>query len=278
MSPGRILTVLVLALVWPPVQPGSTTAQDLQDSQVEIAYREPRNPAFRPYYEDLKRRKVLEDLRQFLSPLRLPRPVLVLTAECGTDVVPYQPGKPVTLCYEYLARIVKLAPAVTTPTGISREDAIVGAFVQFVLHEISLAVFDLLHIPVWGRQHDAADNVAAFVMLQFGRDVALRIVSGTVWFFEASNVAWTGSDFARETSPEAQRFYNYLCIAFGSGDPAVLDLVRNTGLLQTPRARRCGLEYERLGYAFSQALLPHIDADRLRKVQSMQWLKPEPGK
>jgi hypothetical protein len=276
MLPRRILELLVLALIWEAVQPTATTGQGLQGSQVEIAYVEPRNPALRPYYEDLKRRKVLEELRQFLSPIRLPRPLLVMTAECGTDVVPYKSGTPVTVCYEYVARIVKLAPAIKTPTGISRDDAILGAFVQFILHHISLAVFDLLHIPVWGRQHDAADNVAAFVMLQFGRHFALRSLRGTVWFFEASTVTWTGSDFARETSPEAQRFYNYLCIAFGSRDPAVLEIVRDT-LLKTRRAARCRREYEKLRYAFTQTILPHIDADRLRTVQSMQWLKPEQG-
>jgi len=274
MSTRRILYVLLMALMWPPALPTPTTAQDLQVSPVDIAYEEPRNPTFRPYYEDLKQRKVLEDLQQFLSPLRLPRRVLVMTAECGTDVVPYQPGHPVTLCYEYLARIVTLAPPVTTPTGVSREDAIVGAFVQFILHQVSLAVFDLLHTPIWGRQHDAADNVAAFIMLQFGPDVALRTLRGAVWFFEASNVTWTGSDFARATSPEAQRFYNYLCIAFGSGDPTILATVRNT-LLKTRRAARCPREYEKLGHAFRQTLWPHLDPDRLRKVQSTQWLKPK---
>jgi hypothetical protein len=145
--------------------------------------------------------------------------------------------------------------------------------VQFVLHEMSLAVFDLLEVPVWGREHDAADKLATFIMLQFGKDLAVRTITGVVWYFEASNRTWTGSDFASETSSEGQRFYNCLCIAYG-GDPDTFgDIVRDT-LLTTRRAARCAHEYQLLDYAFKQTILPHLDPDKLRKVQSTQWAKP----
>src|SRR5262245_33374445 len=57
-------------------------AQDLRVSEVEIAYREPKEPALRPIYERLKKRQVLEDLQQFLSPLKLPRKLIVRLDEC----------------------------------------------------------------------------------------------------------------------------------------------------------------------------------------------------
>jgi hypothetical protein len=267
---GVLASVLSLQLG----QSTPAKAQDLQDSPIDIAYVEPNNARFQPIYDELKRRQVLEELKMFLSPLRLPRKVLVKTAECGTDAVPYEPGKPIIVCYEYVAQIVKLAPALRTPNGVSRENTIIGAFVQFVLHEMSFAVFDLLEVPVWGREQDAADKLAAFIMLQFGKDLAVRTFTGALWFFEASNRTWTGSDFASETSTEAQRFYNYLCIAYG-GDPNTFeDLVRDT-LLKTRRAPRCAVEYRQLDYAFRQSILATLDPDRLRKVQSLQWAMPE---
>lgn len=252
----------------------AAAAANLDESQIEIAYAEPRNAELRPYYEELRRRRVLEELRQFLSPLLLPRKLLVKTDECGVETVRYEPGEAVVVCYEYVARIVKLAPASATPSGISRENAIVGAFVQAVLHKVSYAVFDLLKIPVWGRVDDAADRLAAFVMLQFGKDVALKTLTGAVWFFEASNRTWTGSDFARETSPESQRIYNYLCVAYGSDPPKYEDIVRDT-LLKTRRARRCVEEHRQLERSFRDTILPHLDPGRLAKVQATQWLEPE---
>lgn len=274
-SRGFILALLLgLALVSQAIHCTPAAAQELQNSQVDIEYVEPRNSSLRQYYEALKERHVLEELRQFLSPLRLPQKILVKTEECGRDTLPYQSGKPIIVCYEYVAHIARLAPAKKTSTGISRNTAITGAFVQFVLHETARAIFDQLKIPIWGREEDAADNLAAFIMLQFGKDVAVRTFTGAIWFFEASNHTWTGSDFAQEGSPESQRFYNYLCIAYG-GDLAAYSsfagIVYDT-LSRTRRVRRCAREYEKLSYAFTKTILPHIELERLRKVQSTNWL------
>lgn len=270
----RAARFVVFGLCWLAMHVVPSGAQDLSDSPIDIVYVEPVNSVFRPIYDELKRRHVLEELQRFMSPLRLPRKVLVKTDQCGTDTSPYRTGQPVVVCYEYVARIVKLAPAVATPGGISRENVIIGAFVQFVLHQMSYAVFDVLQVPVWGREHDAADRLAAFIMLQFGKDFAVRTITGAVWFFEASQRTWTGSDFARETTPALQRFYNYLCIAYGS-DPETFAPIVNQTLLKTSRATTCGREYGELRYAFRKLILPHIDPQKLAKVQAMQWAIPE---
>jgi len=64
--------------------------------QIDIAYGEPKNPEFRPFYDRLKKRQVLEELQAFLAPLRLPRKLLVKTDECGGSGVHYKPGGAVT--------------------------------------------------------------------------------------------------------------------------------------------------------------------------------------
>jgi hypothetical protein len=38
------------------------------------------------------------------------------------------------------------------------------------LHETGHAVFDLLEVPVLGREEDAADLFSAYIMLHFGKD------------------------------------------------------------------------------------------------------------
>jgi hypothetical protein len=72
----------------------------------------------------------------------------------------------VTVCYEYLADILKNAPEDMLPSGITRQDAILGPFVDVFLHESGHAVFDLLKVPVLGREEDAADFFSAYIMLQ----------------------------------------------------------------------------------------------------------------
>jgi len=85
---------------------------------------------------------------------------------------------------------------------------VVGAFVQVVLQQMSSAVYDVLDVPIWGREQDAADKLAAFLMLQFGKETARKLLNGAAYFFEASDRTWTGSDFSDTRGPDVQRFYN----------------------------------------------------------------------
>jgi hypothetical protein len=259
----------------PPSAPSTQTtpqaAPDWGNSHVDIAYREPANPNFQPIRERLMKRKVLEQLRLFLSPLQLPRNLLVQIDQCNAESRPYQPGGPVTICYEYVAKVAQIAPAKTPPGGLPRESMIVGAFVQTVLHQVSLAVFDILDIPVWGREYDAADKLAGFIMVAFGKEVAQKVLIGAAWFFDASDRTWTGTEFASPQSPEAQRLFNYLCIAFGS-DPASFKFLLEQNLLPTQRAQRCNQEYYSLRAAFMKTIMPHVDQALLKRVQAASWL------
>ena len=125
----------------PPAAPPTTAAADWGNSQVDVAYNEPQDPQFRPIRERLMRRQVLEQLRLFLSPLRLPRKLLVQLDQCNAERRPYQPGGPVTICYEYVAKVDQHRAARTAAGGLPRETMIVGAFVQAVLHEVALATY-----------------------------------------------------------------------------------------------------------------------------------------
>src|SRR5262245_23424526 len=118
------LTMTAAALACAALWPAAANAQewlDMQNPQLEISYVEPKNAAFRPIYEKLKRRQVLEELSAFMSPLSLTRKVPVKIDSCGEAGTHNQPGGGVTICYEYIAEIEKLAPKEKTERGVSRE-------------------------------------------------------------------------------------------------------------------------------------------------------------
>ena len=107
-----------------------------------------------------------------------------------------------------------------------------------MFHETAYALFDLFDVPIWGRIDDAADRLTAFVMMQFGEDNARTTILGSALFFNWSARTWTGKDFASTEAPEAQRFYNFLCIAYG-GDPIAFDNLKTNGALPEYRSARC---------------------------------------
>ena len=264
------------AAIAQPPPAGQSAPPAAQGSQIEIAYVPPSNRNFQPIYDRVKNRKVLEDLQQFLAPLRLPRKLTVKIEQCGAPSRPYRPQGPVTICYELIDQIEKVA-AKGDPK--LRQTMIAGAFIQVVVYEVAHAMFDILQIPVWGRAGDAADRLAALVMLQFGEDLALRTIRGTAAFFLASKKTWTGSAFADANSPEEQRYHNYLCIAFG-GSPISFDFLvsGNEPLLPLPRARRCYWEYQQVRMAFNLRIMPFVDPDLLVKIKSSDWLLPGDGR
>jgi hypothetical protein len=272
------MAALIGLLMTPPASAEPLPA-DLQNPNVEIVYKEPRTAAFKPIAERVKQRRVLEHLRVFLAPLRLPRKLTVNVDECGAPMREYQPQGPVVICYEVINQIEKIAAKADANV---RERVLVGAFIQAAFHETAHAVFDILQVPVWGRANDAADRLAAFIMVNFGEDVALQTILGTADFFRLSGRTWTGSEFAEVNSPEAQRFFNYLCIALG-GAPKSFDFLvnpkeQNEQLLPDRRAERCQNEFQQVRTAFNLRIMPYVDPDILVKVRAIQWLFPINGR
>jgi hypothetical protein len=142
--------------------------------------------------------------------------------------------------------------------------------VEALFHETAYALFDLFDVPIWGRVDDAADRLTAFVMMQFGEDNARTTILGSALFFNWSARTWTGQDFALTEAPEAQRFYNFLCIAYG-GDPIAFDSLKTNGALPEYRSAQCAKEYQQVRKAFDLRLMPFIDPDLLVKARARTW-------
>ncbi len=275
----RILwsAVLACALIWS-VHLNAEDADSealLVNDRIEIEYVKPGASHLMEIYESLKEKKVLERLKQFLSPLKLPVKLKITTHECGVTNS-YWGGRAsgLSLCYEWFDFAKRVAPKETTPEGYSRDDAITGMFLQVTLHELGHGMFDIYNIPVLGREEDAADQMAGFIMAQFGPEVARRTLpaGAYVWqkLYEAGG-DWPRWLYSDEHGHSLQRSYNYLCMAYGS-DPETFAYYVDSGLLPKERAVNCKREYEQLLNAFQKTMMPHIDAAKMKAVQETNWL------
>ena len=64
---------------------GPATAAPYKSKQIRIEYDVPKNPAHQPIYERLKQVRALEHVQTLLSPLRLPRPLLLKVSGCDGE-------------------------------------------------------------------------------------------------------------------------------------------------------------------------------------------------
>jgi hypothetical protein len=256
--------------------------------------------------ERMMKRRVLQEYAEFLSPLRLPYTLSMIASDCdgkAWDSPYYDPDQHlINMCYSFIAAAEKsaeqLAQLQSTRqlwTPVSKEQLMAGLFASVLLHETGHAVFDLLNVPVFGREEDAADFMAAFIALQFGRDTARTVIKGFAyyWAYDAEQGADPNVEkpanpskdpeircqqdpfcaYSDEHGTASQRMYNTLCMAYG-GDPVGFKDFVDIGWLPKERAEGCAGEYQRLKFAFEKAILPFIDQEQMKNIRAKTWFMP----
>jgi hypothetical protein len=270
--------ILALLATWMVLVPETTaTAQTApaQAGSVSISYVPPKDPAHQPIHDQLKELRFLEKLQEFVSPVRLPRTLLVKVEGCDGDANASYEDDMIVVCYEYIDELWRTMPAQTTAAGVTPIDALVGPLFDTCLHEFAHALFNMLRIPVLGREEDAADQISAFIMLHLGKAEARRLIAGTAYGFKTEADAITGpltiKQFADVHGMPAQRLYNLLCIAYGADAQLFGDFVEK-GYLPKERAEGCKDEYEQVAHAYQTLIAPHTDPILAKKIFDQSWL------
>jgi Putative metallopeptidase len=280
--PGLLgLSVLASA----PAMAQRQAAPEPSNSAILVDYYEPRNPEFLTFYAKMKQRGVLQGLAQFLAPVQWPKTLRVMMKECRAAGLPtpevfYDATEySLSICYQWFKFLQTFHPPASFAT---RQQVIVGGLLGIVLHEAALAVFDMLRVSRFGSEEDAADQLATYVGLQFGKETASTIVKGTyyVWdtydyYIRTNNKQY---NFAERSSVPPQRAYNTLCIAYG-GDPVSFKELVEKGLLDrglpAERAVNCADEYQQAARAFEKTIKPHVNPQLMQRVLNTAWLHPE---
>ena len=256
----------------------TTTFAASKTNQIRISYVPPEEPELLEVSNWVKERRPLEKLQEFLSPFRLPRTLEITVKGCDGEADAFYSDHVITICYEYIQTLRDNAPAETTPAGVAPIDAIQGPFFDTCLHEFAHALFDMLKLPVLGREEDAADRVAAFIYLQLGFAESRRLIMGTAYAYlaEASKVELPLSlkDLADEHSTPAQRGFNVLCIAYGANTKLYEEFVSN-GYLPEKRAMACEEDYELIQDGYETLVWPHIDQDMAKEIFKRDWLREQ---
>lgn len=255
-------TALLAAALTLTVICGADAAPENKSNQIQYEYVTPKNPEHRAIYDQMKQGRALEHLQELLSPLRLPRPLMLKVEDCDGVTNAYYFDGAITVCYELMAEFLKNAPAKDLPLGISRADTVIGPALDVFLHETGHAVFDMLQIPVLGRQEDAADQFSAYLMLRLSKEEARRMILGSAYQYKIQmpgpQVTVPIDVFSGDHSLPAQRAFNNLCIAYGADKKLFFDVVEKD-FLPKDRADVCERDYADLNFAMTKLISPHID-------------------
>jgi hypothetical protein len=234
--------------------PANNTNNDNGDFKVEHITVE--NPRFLEFDRQVKQEKLLEKAAGKLnSALILPDDIYLRTKNCGEINAFYDPNDAsVTVCYELMEHFYK----VFRSAGVSEEKAYDKMFdaVQFVfLHEIGHALIDQYKLPITANEEDAADRCSSYINLEELGDEGVRSVLAAAAAFdlESRTGALNERNLADEHLLQEQRFYNSLCMIYGSNPTKHSNIVTD-GHLPKDRAARCPGEYEKMANSWAKLL------------------------
>jgi len=207
---------------------------------------------------EVRDEKLLEKAADRLNKsLILPHDIELRTKDCSEVNAFYDPADAsVTVCYELMEHFYQ----VFRSAGLSSDKAYEQMFsaVRFVfLHEIGHALIDTYKLPVTGNEEDAADRCSAYVNLEeLGEEgVAAVFAAADAFAIESKQSASGKRDMADEHLLQEQRFYNSLCMIYGS-NPGKYSSILTKGYLPKERAVRCESEYQRTADSWRNLLEP----------------------
>lgn len=223
------------------------SARKKDEGDFIVEYAEANSPQYAEIDRQVKDKKLLEKAADKLNrALVLPTDIHLRTKSCNQVNAFYDSSdKSVTMCYELMEHFYKTFKSVGNDDAKAYEK--MNDAVRFVfLHEIGHALIDIYKLPVAGNEEDAADRCSAYVNLKELGDEGVRAVfaAADAFAIESKGNAVQQRNLADEHLLQEQRFYNSLCMIYGS-NPTKYSNILTEGYLPKERAVRCQSEFTR---------------------------------
>ena len=205
----------------------------------------------------VRRTRLLEGYADYLNDwIALPERVALMFAVCGGADAFYEPEtRTITLCYELLDAFTQAFGELPEE---EREQVVLGATDFIMYHEVGHALIDLLDLPTLGREEDAADQLAVYILTDGTDEGEQAAIDGAVALHRLEQETG-GVALADEHSLGPQRFYNVICWVYGKNPDRHAGLrLRAGGVLPDARAERCPGEAAQLEASWNRLLEPYL--------------------
>lgn len=202
--------------------------------------------------------KIVPQLNQSL---RLPRDIAVVYAGCDEVNAFYDPeAVTITMCDEYVDYYGELFAGYPAD---ERQPAILGAVVSTFLHEAGHALIHQLGLPTVGREEDVADQLSTVILVASGEEGNALALDGAYAFIDESEGEVDETPYWDEHALNEQRFYNTVCLIYGSDPEGWDDLVGEDDLPEE-RAEQCPDEYTQISTSWNRLLKPFLTVPTVR--------------
>jgi hypothetical protein len=225
----------------------------------KVVYNPSKNPTHEAFRQAFQKNRVFEEVAEALNKtIRLPSAVDINTVDCNTINAFYDPNnKRIIVCYELVSYFLGVfKPVAKTDTELG--NAVLGALIFSFCHESGHGLIHILDLPAVGREEDSVDQLATLILIAGGDEGVQMAMSGAHWFqIQQKNSGDKKLPFWDEHAFDGQRFYNIMCLIYGSNPDKYGSFV-SSGNLPKDRAVRCKEEHGKITKAWEKLLQPHL--------------------
>ena len=250
-----LFIVIVLSLL------AGLTFYKLQNSHnITIDYQEPNKAQDKTTLDLLKKEGVNEVVMDIINNLFIiPEPIyLTYGVDGGPEYYPttHRIIMPYSFIQEVEQRFVDNKYA---ETGVSVKTATMDVVIHTVLHELAHALIHIYDLPIVVKEEDAADALATLLLIKFFEDgQEIAITAADIFELESKDTKnFEASDFWDDHSLDVQRYYNTLCIVYGSSPEEYTELITDAKF-SDEKAEQCIDDYEQLYFSWAKLLKPHL--------------------
>ncbi len=282
-----ILSILLLFIATinfaqkPRVKPSTTIYESLKLNKVsttkdyiKVSYLEPIDTNYYVWYQTFKEDKVMESIAFSLNKVfKINKPLKITCMECGEVNAFYNPAKKeLQICYDLFVDMMnKMSKYHTDPDSLGTK---IGKAFSFILyHEIGHAFIDIFNIPITGKEEDAADYFAFYMLGSNGIPEGVEAcVEGANFFKDMHDAMKEDTAYQRinkegnivdalpfwdEHSFSLQRYYSINSLLFGSNPAAYWDKI-NDGFIGYRRPENAMQEYEKIKKGWDTVLAKYL--------------------
>ncbi|WP_379561839.1 DUF4344 domain-containing metallopeptidase [Psychromarinibacter halotolerans] len=137
-----------------------------------------------------------------------------------------------------------------------RQDYLDANLRAIFYHELGHALIDVMKLPIFGQEEDAADVLSVFLIdALFDNDLAVEMAYHTARGFLGEAKVRTGAEPAYWDvhGPDLQRYYTFVCLFYGA-KPGQRRAVARDLELPEPRQATCRDEYEQARESWGEVI------------------------
>jgi hypothetical protein len=234
------------------------SAGGFKEVGLRVVYDKSKVPQHEKFRDFIEKNGMYEQMSVALNRVfRFPQLVTIHWVDCGMVNAFWDGNDRIVMCYELVDQLAELfAPKLKDKQQLKA--AVMSALMFTFFHELGHGAIAMFKLPAVGREEDAVDQLAALVLLKAGKDGPAMALLGAE-FFHLWAQTGKKTPYFDEHALDDQRFYNVLCLIYGSDTTKFAKMVGDQALPES-RAKRCTTEYTKISAAWDTLLKDHTRA------------------